>query len=240
MNHILDRFALPTTDFVPSTISEMFALRLAQKLGDARAVRHFVSLGSFYPTGQLLCAYRRAVRAGTNGDIGRRFHLELERTRADGHHILQTGLVAIRIERRAVAAAIFHGDHLEYTDARQLSSNRDKALASAAGFIHWLLSRFDVESAAIESIPNGHEIQRRAIHDAICQVLRERAISIGEIPKSALLEGCGQPFLKSRAQLRAIATSVWPILEGTHAKVFIQDAAILGLHLQTERLFIIN
>lgn len=240
MNHILDRFVIPTTDFEPATLSEMFALRLAQKLGDARAVRHFVTLASSYPAGQLLCAYRRALRAGANGDLGRRFHSELERTRPDGHHLCQPGLIAIRIERRAVAAAIFHGDHLEYTDARQLSSIRDKAVGSAAGFIHWLLARFDVDSAALESIPNGHEIQRRVLHDAICQALRDRATSIREIPKAALLEGCGHPALKTRAQLRGIATSVWPILEGTHAKVFIQDAAILGLHVQTERLFIFN
>ncbi len=111
------------------------------------------------------------------------------------------------------------------------------------GFIHWLLTQFDqfeIDWAALESIPNGHEIQRRALHDAICQWLRERAFSIGEVPRSALLNGCGQPPLKSRAQLRRIATSVWPIIEGTHAKVFMQDAAILGLHVQTERLFIIN
>jgi hypothetical protein len=240
MSHILDQFVLPSTSFEPTTLSEMFALRLAQKLGEAPAARHFATLASSCPTGQLLCAYRRALRASASSDLGRRFHSELERTSQDGHYLCRPGLIAIRIERRAVAAAIFHGDHLEYTDARQLSSIRDKAVASAAGFIHWLLARFDVDSAAIESIPNGHEIQRRVLHDAICQALRERAVSIGEIPKAALLEGCGHPPLKTRAQLRNIATSVWPILEGTHAKVFIQDAAILGLHVQTERLFIIN
>jgi hypothetical protein len=61
-----------------------------------------------------------------------------------------------------------------------------------------------------------------------------------EIPKPVLLEGCGHPALKTRAEHREIATKVWPVLAGTHAKVFIQDAAVLGLHVQTERLFIIN
>jgi hypothetical protein len=240
MNNILDRFVLSTSDFVPATSSEMFALRLAQKLGDIRAVRHFVTLADSFPAGQLLCAYRRARRASSNGDLAKRFHSELERTRPEGHSVCHPSLLAIRVERRTVAAAVFYGDHLEYTDARQLSSSRDKAVASAAGFIHWLLTQFDVDWAAVESIPNGHEIQRRALHDVICQALRERVVSIGEIPKAVLLEGCGHPPLKSRAQLRGIATSVWPIIEGTHAKVFIQDAAILGLHVQTERLFIIN
>jgi len=64
-------------------------------------------------------------------------------------------------------------------------------------------------------------------------------LPLWEIPKTVLLEGCGHPPLKYRTPLREIATSIWPILAGTHAKVFIQDAAILGLHVQTERLFAI-
>ena len=97
-----------------------------------------------------------------------------------------------------------------------------------------------LKSAALESISNGHEILRRLLHDGICEVLRDRILPLWEIPKTAVLEGCGYPALKSRRQLRDVATGIWPILEGTHAKVFIQDAAILGLHVQTERQFIIN
>ena len=166
--------------------------------------------------------------------------MELERRQSNANHDPSTSLISIRVERRAVAAAVFRGDHLEYADARQLSSARDKALASGIGFINWMLSRFPVESAALESIPNGHEFQRRVIHEAICTELRARMLPIWEVPKIALLEGCGYPPLRSRSQLREIATSIWPILGGTHAKVFIQDAAIVGIHVQTERLFMIN
>jgi hypothetical protein len=148
--------------------------------------------------------------------------------------------MAIRVERRAVAAAVFQGDHLEYTDARQLSSVHDKALVSAVGFANWMLARFPVESAGIESIPGAAEFQRSLIHHAICETLRDRLLPIWEIPKAAILEGYGHPPLESRRQLRVIATSIWPILEGTRAKLLVQDAALLGLHIQTERLFMIN
>jgi hypothetical protein len=238
MDSLLDKFT--PTAFRPNRARDLFALRLAQKLGDARTVGHFVSLADSFTETQLLCAYRRTLRASGNGDRGRRFHSELERTHPNGNHDPQASLISIRIERRTVAAAIFHGDQLEYTDSRQLSSTRDRALASASGFINWMLARFPVESAALESIPNGHEFQRRMLHDAICRTLRERMLPIWEIPKLVLLEGCGQPPLKSRAQLRDVATSIWPVLAGTHAKVFIQDAAIVGLHVQIERLFIIS
>jgi hypothetical protein len=240
MKSLLDRYIPATTAFRPSMASELFALRLAQKLDDAPAVRHYASLVDSCSQGQLLCAYRRAMRATGNEALGRRFHVELDRIHSNGNHDRQGSLISIRVERRAVAAAIFNGDHLEYADARQLSSVHDKALSSAIGFISWMLDRFPVESAALESIPNGHEFQRRVLHDGICQTLRARALPLWEIPKPVLFECYGHPPLRSRAELREIATSIWPIIVGTHAKVFMQDAAVLGLHVQTERLFIIN
>jgi len=240
MKSLFDKFIPATTPFQPKTTTEMFALRLSQKLEDAAAVRHYVTLADSYSQGHLLGAYRWTIREHGGGDRGRRFHVELERSRTNGNHDRNTSLISIRVERRAVAAAVFRGDHLEYTDARQLSSDREKALSSAVGFVAWMLERFPVESAALEAIQNGHEIQRRVLHDAICQTLRDRMLPMWDIPKPVLLEGCGHPALRSRAQLREIATAIWPILAGTHAKVFVQDAAVLGLHVQIERLFIIN
>jgi len=240
MISILDQFTHPAGAFMPQTAQDLFALRLAQRLNDAKAVRHYVMLAAAHPESQLLNAYRRAIRNAPDADLGRRFQWELERGHSNGHNGRADSLIAVRVERRTVAVAIFHGDHLEYTDSRQLSSDRDKALASAVGFIQWMLARFSVEAAALESISNGHEILRRLLHDGICEVLRDRILPLWEIPKTAMLQGCGYPALKSRRQLREVATGIWPILEGTHAKVFIQDAAVLGLHVQTERHFIIN
>jgi hypothetical protein len=240
MKSLFDKFIPATTPFLPRTATDLFALRLAQRLNDAAAVRHYAALADSYSESQLLYAYRRALRSAGSGQLGRRFHAELERVHTNGGPDPASRLIAIRVERRAVAACIFDGHHLEYADSRQLSSDNGKALDSAVGFTVWMLNRFPVESAALEQIPNGYEFQRTTLHEAIVRELRDRLLPIWEIPKIALLEGCGYPPLRSRAQLREVVTSIWPVLEGTHAKVFIQDAAILGLHVQTERGFIIN
>lgn len=240
MQSILDRFRPQSSTFRPANSQDVFALRLAQKLGDATAVRHYASLPDDYSITQLLCAYRRAVRAAGNGQRGQRFHQELEGIQSNGDHNHAPSLIAVRIERRAVAAAIFHGDHIEYTDARQLSSAHDKALASTVGFVNWLLEHFPVDSAVLDSPTKGYGLHRQGLHDAICVVLRERVLPIWEVTKTEQFNGFGHPPAQSRKELRQVATAIWPILAGTHAKVFIQDAAILGLHVQTERLFIIN
>lgn len=240
MTAILDRFSDRQSGFTPATAQDLFALRLAQKLGDAPAAAHYAALLAENSEAQLLLAYRRAVRNRVGGDLGRRFHAELERTHPNFQNDCGPALISVRVERRAVAAAVFRDDHLEYADSRQLSSANDKALASAVGFINWMLTRFPVESAALEGIPSGYEFQRSQLHEAVCSTLREHGLPIWEIPKPLLLQGCGYPTLKSRQQLRSIATSIWPVIEGTHGKVFVQDAAILGLHAQIERRFILN
>jgi hypothetical protein len=122
MQSFFEKFIPTSSPFRPSTTTELFALRLAQKLDDASAVGHYVTLAENHSESQLLCAYRRTLRANGNGDRGRVFHRELEHTRANGSHERNGKLISIRVERRAVAAAIFHGDHLEYADSRQLSS----------------------------------------------------------------------------------------------------------------------
>jgi hypothetical protein len=240
MSSLLDRYIPTQAPFRPKSASDVFALRLAQKLQDAPAVRHYVSLADGHTESQMLGAYRRTLRASSYTDRGRQFFVELRRSQVNGSQNGCVRLISIRVERRTVAATIFHGQHLEYADSRQLSSDRGKALESAVSFIMWMLDRFPVESAALEAIPHGFEYQRRLLHDAICGTFRERLLPIWEIPKIALLQGCGHPPPVTRAELREIATGIWPILAGTHAKVFIQDAAIVGLHVQTERLFIIN
>ena len=238
MTPILDRFTPSTSAFRPKTLAELFGLRLAQKLGDANAASHYARLASDHPRAQLLAAYRRAVDAASGEDLAARFHVELKKTPGNGGNGRGSKLMAVRVERRSVAAAIFQGEQVEYTQVRQLSSANDKALGSAVGFVNWMVNHFPVESATLESIPNGHEFQRQILHDAIMRTLGEGTLPVWQVAKTDLFQGYGYPPLKSRKELREVATTIWPILQGTNAQVFAQDAAVLGLHVQVERLFL--
>src|SRR4029077_6018723 len=129
MTQLLDRFIPITSAFRPTTARELFALRLSQKLHDAAAVRHYVELLDAYSESQLLSAYRRALRTNGHGDPARRFHAELKTTHGNGKQNRSDSLISIRIERRTIAVAIFQGEQLEFTDARQLSSDRERAIA---------------------------------------------------------------------------------------------------------------
>ncbi len=223
--------------FRPSTTHEFLALRLAQRLGEGSIAQHYADLAEQYSEGQLLIAYRRALTG--HFDVARRFHAELEPLENRHFGTESRGrLAAIRIDRRAVAVAILNGEHLHHTDACQLSSSPEKALDSAVGFItRRVLDKFDFESAALEIIPNCHEVQRAILHRATVRALGAKAIGILETSKDELFQAFGHPPLRSRKELREIMSQIYPALDQEPGAPWIHDAAALGLYVQTERLF---
>jgi len=145
-------------------------------------------------------------------------------------------LVALNVERRSLAMAIFIDQRLDYTDARQLSSSEEKANESAVGFLNWALSIFPIGSAALEVIA-GAEIRRARLNRSILEAFRERGIPVWEITPEELLGAFGEPPLRGRREVRETVLSIWPILDGRKAESSILDAAALGLLVQTKRLF---
>jgi len=243
MANILDRFAgsplpLAYSRFLPQSTGELFALRLASKLNDVIAVRHYVELVEQHSEESLLIAYRRVFASGTVSDPARRFHVELARLNGrNGHESAIKWLIAIRIERRAVAVAVSYGTMLEHAQVRQLSSSSDKAIASAAIFIERILERFPAESVVVEVIPDSQEYQRLQIFRAVTEILTSQGATISHVTKHEVFEAFGHPRLKSRKELRAVIGAIWPILGDYGGSLYIQDAVALGLYVQTECLF---
>ena len=244
MTNILDQVARSSSSarynrFEPCNQQEYFALRLAQKLDDAEAARHYAELLDHYSEAQLLTAYRRAKAAGAHSDPARSFHLELKRLEGrTGDDPPIRRLAAIRIERRAVAVAILEGEHLAAPpQVRQLSSNSDKALGSAASFISRVLEQYPLGRAALESVPHGAEVLRGDLMEIISRVLIERGISIWEVAKPEVLASFGHPSPRFRNQVRGAISAIWPGVNGSFGSPLIKDALALGLYCQVEYLF---
>ena len=222
--------------FHPTTTEEFFALRLAVKLNDAGSPQHYAELTERFSQGKLLAAYARSLPFDI--DPARRFHVELESLKARNYEDQRLGaLVAIRIERRAVGFATLRGDRLIHADARQLSSSPERALDNAVSFATRFLERFPCESVALEIIPNGHEVQRTLLHQAVLRILGQHGTGIVEIPKANLLRAFGYPGLRYRGDLRKIISDIYPVLDEQPGLPWTHDAAALGLYVQTERLF---
>ncbi len=237
---ILDQVARSisrTPTFRPTTTQEYFALRLAARLGDTGAACHYADPADQYSRVQLLEAYSRAVKC--HADNARRFHLELLKLNGNnGGSETRGRLAAIRIDRRAIAAAILNADHLHFTDARQLSSSPDKALEGTIRFVtRQIMDKFRFGSVVLEIIPNGHEKHRTLFQQAAIRALSSRTIGILEVSKTDLFSAFAYPPLRFRGDLQKVMSAIYPALDGEPGAPWIHDAAALGLYVQTERLF---
>src|ERR1700733_752815 len=120
MTNILDQIQhdrAQYSDFEPAAPHEYLGLRLATRLGDAAAGRHYAALAEEYSEGHLVFAYSRAIAIQNLFQRLKRFHQELEAHRCqEMNQPPKSRLIAVRIDRRAVAVAILHGDRLHYVD----------------------------------------------------------------------------------------------------------------------------
>jgi hypothetical protein len=239
MTPILDRVAASMSSaFRPSNPDEYFALRLAAKLGEPQTAGHFAMLLSQHGHDKLVSNFHQTMADQVPGeDLGRRFLAGLAESSRSGSRPAASRLVAIRIERRSVAAAVFNGTNLIGLRVRQLSSKPPKADASAPAFIRLLIREFHFESAAIEPIPLHPEIRRATLTQTVVDQLRTDGIPIFDVSKKHMIEAFSHPPLKTRGEVREVIARMWPQLSPKRGEICALDAVAIGIFLQTERVF---
>jgi len=227
------------TQFRPATLSDFFAFQIARKLDDAIAARHYAELCERYGEDQMFFAFRRVANIPAD-DRARQFHRELENPNGVGSipSLSHLPFAAIRVERRSVSIVVMRGFNPEHIQFRQLSSDPDKALASALGFVNRVVEWFPFQSAAIEVVPEALDIQRAQMTAGIIRTLREQSVTFWEIPKQELLVAFGYPTLRSRGEVRNVVVRIWPFFDPHEDRPYVRDAAALGLYCQIERRFI--
>jgi hypothetical protein len=147
-------------------------------------------------------------------------------------------LAALKVERRLVAAAVFKDTNLDYTQLRQLSAKQSTAEASSLGFVHWVATALEIDSATLEKAPPKPATRRTHLSRMICRALQSSGIPVWRVSKLDLLAAFGEPPLKTRKELRERIVSIWPILDRPDRERGLLDAVALGLFVQTERLFL--
>ena len=240
MTNILDHFLQRITEFHPKTMDELFTLRLAQKLSEPSAAADYAALLAEHPLERLLTAYRCAVKAGNELAMKDQFYRHLRAGHGRLTYPEAVRLMAIKVERRSVAAAVYDRRQIEYTQVRHLASSSGRAQASAVGFINWICSNYDIQSATMETAFDDNNVRRTVLTKTLLEdCILGRNVSFWPVSKQELLQGFGYPALETRKELREVILSIWPALQDERASEQQLDAVALGALVQTDRLFII-
>ncbi len=220
--------------FRPSSPEEYLALRLARGLGEADAAAHYAVLLSQHPTSKLVAAYYAALAEKDSGKRGATFHQHLLKNQSGVTEPTQDRIVAIKIDRRAIAVAVFFGTHLEGRRVLQLSSEANRAEISTITFLREFISEHKCPAAVVEVVDG--DVQRSIFYSATLQQLRTHGISVWGVSKQVLLESLSQPPLKTRNEMRSLMLRIWPMPSLKKSQLCALDAFALGLYIQTERL----
>lgn len=145
-----------------------------------------------------------------------------------------TRLLAIRIRRRSVAAAVFVGRQLEYIDIVHLCNQPEIVADSIRRFFARIIQNFKPGDAALCTNRASQGQRVKAIKEITCEILSSSGIPIFNVEDKCLLESYAIPKLHSKEQLRPIVQSFWPHISPRQLAGF--EAAALGLHVQVDRL----
>jgi hypothetical protein len=146
---------------------------------------------------------------------------------------MQSQLVALKIFRRTVTAAIFSGTRLQFLDLQHLSNDPNKASETLSRFVGWTLENFRPELAALSVEEEDDKPRAAMLAGLVEKQLLSHGVPVWKITDQEMLEAYASPALAQKHTLRLIARSIWPDVS---IKLPALDAALVGLFVQTERL----
>lgn len=139
-------------------------------------------------------------------------------------------IVAVRISRRAVAAARLAGDALEFRDGRFLRSDRARAGPALVRYLKLVIG----QTAPSRILIDCPRVEGSATQGLLA--LAQGACAAAGVPTSVvstpeLLQAFGESPLGSRTELRLVVAPLFPELDAFTGKVrpYLLEAAALAL-----------
>src|SRR6185437_7410121 len=147
---------------------------------------------------------------------------------------MNSRLLACVVSRRVAGIAVFLGGHLEYTKARQLSSDMRTAERAISALLHHVADHFSPRTLMLNI--RSESPRNRALAVMAKAAAMQREMTIWEVESSALLLSYGEPALTSQSELRNIVGSLWPVLNDPSTHDSVLDSAALGFYGYCEQL----
>ena len=147
---------------------------------------------------------------------------------------MKTPILALRLNRRAIAAAVLTDERLSFIDGHHLTSDRDRANASVERYLKRVLELTQPHGVVIDA-PVSDGSSTAALLHTIVTVATAANLSVHTEPAVGVQRAFGTPGAMSRIELRQLIDSFWPELEQLRGAVkpYIADAVALALYADT-------
>jgi hypothetical protein len=148
--------------------------------------------------------------------------------------VMNSRLLACVISRRVAGVAVFINGHLEYSKARQLSSELGSAERSIFSLVHYVADHFSPRILVLNT--RSDSARSEDLAEMAKDAARQREMTLWEVDSDDLLLAYGEPALKSPSEVRVVAATIWPVLNEGSMHHSVLDAASLGLYAYCEQL----
>jgi hypothetical protein len=147
---------------------------------------------------------------------------------------MHSKFVVFKIFRRAATVAVFTGRNLDFVDIHHLSNVPKIASEALERFVGWIIENFHPQMAALAVDEEDRQPRAQMLTEHAERYLLSQGVPICKVTDGQLLESYAVPALTNKHDLRLIGHAMWPYLAARHVPAL--DAALIGLHVQTERL----
>lgn len=138
--------------------------------------------------------------------------------------------LTLRVNRRAIAAAVLGNESLDVADGRHLTSNTEQAVEGAHRFVVRMIELAKPSALVVDAPPANADSTTARIVDGIKRLAHEQGLDVVFVGKPEMLAAYGTRGLRSRADLRELVAHYWPDLAVRGEVVrYVLDAAAAGL-----------
>jgi hypothetical protein len=145
---------------------------------------------------------------------------------------MKTRILSLRVNRRAIGAAIITADGLTLADGRHLPSGATRAAPAAVRYVDRLLNDSGINAVIVDSPAPRPGSVTDGLLASLQQLLADKGLVPVVIGKSDLLAAYGVQALRSRQELRSVVADYWPDLSriGGRVRPYAIDAAAAALY----------
>lgn len=143
-------------------------------------------------------------------------------------------ILALRVARRALGVAVLHEDSFEVLDGRHLSSDRQLAEQTATDYLHKFLSTHETRGAVLLAPAERYQAPTSMLR-VVQSLLVNAGVSLRIVYCEEMFRAFGQPPLKNRGELQAVAGMLMPEAAAFKGAVrpYVLEAAALALYADT-------
>lgn len=141
-------------------------------------------------------------------------------------------ILSLRVNRRAIGAAVLSGESLTLADGRHLTSARDRAVPAAVRYVTRLLEQSGASAVVVDAPAATEGTATQQLLDAITAVLSSRGLTSLIVAKADVMTAYGLSPVPTRGQVRDVVSNFWPTLATITGRVkpYAADAAAAALY----------